>query len=235
VLIEIFCVARAMLATMLERLDDNLWRMEGKVPKMPLHRVMTVAKLASGGLVVHSAIKLDDYAELDALGPVKFIVVPNAWHRLDARAYADRYPDAKVLAPPSGKKRIGELVRVDGGVEDLVDRDVSLTVVAGSKDREVIMIVKSGDRTSLVFTDAIFNMPHASGFQGFVLKHVMASSGGPRVSRIGRLILIKDKPAFAAQLEQFATQGVTRVVVSHHEVISVDPAGKLREVAASVR
>jgi hypothetical protein len=97
------------------------------------------------------------------------------------------------------------------------------------------MIVKSGERTSLVFTDSIFNMPHKTGFHGFVLKHVMKSSGGPRVTRIGRMFLIKDKPAFAAQLEQLAAQGVTRVVVAHHEVISVDAAGALRDVAASVR
>jgi len=224
-----------MLAAMLERLEDNLWRAEASVPKMPLHRVMTVAKLASGGLVVHSAIALPDYAELDALGAVKFIVVPNGWHRLDAKAYAERYPQARVLAPSGSKKKVEQIVPVSGGLEDLVDRDVSLTSVAGSKDLEALMIVKSGERTSLVFTDSIFNMPHKTGFQGFVLKHVMKSSGGPRVTRIGRMFLIKDKPAFAAQLEQLAAQGVTRVVVAHHEVISVDAAGALRDVAASVR
>jgi len=220
---------------MLERLEDNLWRAEASVPKMPLQRVMTVAKLASGGLVVHSAIALPDYAELDALGPVKFIVVPNGWHRLDAKVYAERYPEAKVLGPPGSKKKIEQILPLTGELSDLVDRDVSLTLVAGARETEVLMIVKSGERTSLVFTDAIFNMPHATGFKGFILKHVMKSSGGPRVSRIGRLFMIKDKPAFAAQLEELAARGVTRVVVSHHEVISVDAAGALRDVAASLR
>ncbi|MEP6861930.1 MAG: hypothetical protein ABJE66_14985 [Deltaproteobacteria bacterium] len=234
-LIEIFCDACAMLAAMLEQLEDNLWRAEARVPKMPLHRVMTVAKLASGGLVVHSAIALPDYAELDALGAVKFIVVPNGWHRMDAKAYVERYPEAKVLAPPGSKKKISKVVPVTGELSDLVDRDVALTTVAGTKDLEALMTVRSGERTTLVFTDAIFNMPHKTGFQGFVLKHVMGSSGGPRVSRIGKMFMVKDKPAFAAQLEQLAARGVTRVVVSHHEVISVDAAGALRDVASSLR
>ena len=234
-LFVIFCAARAMLAAMLERLEDNLWRAEASVPRVPLQRTMTVAKLSSGGLVVHSAIALPDYPELDALGPVKFIVVPNGWHRLDAKAYVERYPDAKVLGPPGSKKKIEKIVPLTGELSDLVDRDVSLTTVAGMKEVEVLMTVKSGDRTSLVFTDAIFNMPHKSGFQGFVLKHVMKSSGGPRVSRIGRLFMVKDKAAFATQLEELAARGVTRVVVSHHEVISVDAAGALRDVAASLR
>jgi hypothetical protein len=224
-----------MLAAMLERLEDNLWRAEARVPKMPLHRVMTVAKLASGGLVVHSAIALPDYAELDALGAVKFIVVPNGWHRMDAKVYVERYPQAKVLAPRGSKQKISKVVPVTGELSDLVDRDVSLTTVDGTKELEALMTVKSGERTTLVFTDAIFNMPHKTGFQGFVLKHVMGSSGGPRVSRIGKMFMVKDKPAFAAQLEQLAAQGVARIVVSHHEVISVDAAGALRDVAASLR
>jgi hypothetical protein len=235
VLVEIFYAGRAMLAAMLEQLEANLWRAEGRVPKMPLHRVMTVAKLASGGLVVHSAILLEDMTELDRLGAVKFIVVPNGWHRLDAKAYAERYPDAKVLAPAGSRKKVAEVVKVDGGLDALVDRDVELVPVAGSKELEAVMIVRSGERTSVVFTDALFNMPHAKGFQGFVLKHVMKSSGGPRVSRIGRLFLIKDKAAYAAQLEQLASQNVSRVIVSHHEVISVDPAGALKAVAATLR
>ena len=220
---------------MLEQLEPNLWRAEARVPKLPLHRVMTVARLASGGLIVNSAIALDDYAELDALGPVAFIVVPNGWHRLDAKAYAERYPQAKVLAPAGSRKKIEQAVRVDGGIEALDDRDVELWHLAGTKDQELLMIVRSGDRTSLVFTDAIFNMPHRSGFQGFMLKHVLQSSGGPRVSRIGRALLIKDKPAFAAQLEQLAAQQVSRIIVAHNEMISDDPAGVLRRIAASLR
>ena len=82
---------------------------------------------------------------------------------------------------------------VDGTVEELSDPTVELTTVAGTRDLEVLMIVKSGDRTSVVFTDAVFNMPHKTGLNGFVLKHVLDSSGGPKVTRIGRLFLIKDK------------------------------------------
>ena len=126
-------------------------------------------------------------------------------------------------------------MKVDGTLDELVDRDVKLGVVEGTRGLEAMMTVTSGDRVSLVFTDVIFNMPHRTGFQGFVLKHVMNSSGGPKVTLIGRTFLIKDKNAFAAQLEQLAAQNVTRIVVAHNEVISVDPAGVLRGIAASMR
>jgi len=74
-----------------------------------------------------------------------------------------------------------------------------------------------------------------SGFSGFVFKHVTRSSGGPRVSRIARLFLVKDKAAFRAHLERLAsTKDLRRVIVSHHETITEDPAGALRAVAATL-
>ncbi|MEO8842106.1 MAG: hypothetical protein ABI704_11080 [Kofleriaceae bacterium] len=221
----------------IEQLETNLWRVEASLKSPPLERVMTIAKLSTGGLVLHSVVALDDakMTELDSLGPVKYIVVPNGWHRLDAASYKARYPEARVLAPKASRKKIEKLVKVDGTLEELVDRDVKLGVVEGTRGLEALMTVTSGDRVSLVFTDVIFNMPHRTGLQGFVLKHLMDSSGGPKVTRIGRTFLIKDKPAFAAQLEQLAAQNVTRIVVAHNEVISVDPAGVLRGIAASMR
>lgn len=221
----------------IEQLETNLWRVEASLKSPPLERVMTIAKLSTGGLVLHSVIALDDarMKELESLGPVAYIVVPNGWHRLDASSYKARYPEARVLAPKASRKKVAKVVAVDGTLEDLVDRDVKLGVVAGTRGLEAMMTVTSGDRVSLVFTDVIFNMPHRTGLQGFVLKHLMASSGGPKVSRIGRTFLIKDKQAFAAQLEQLAAHDVTRIIVAHNEVISVDPAGVLRGIAASMR
>jgi hypothetical protein len=87
---------------------------------------------------------------------------------------------------------------------------------------------------SLVFADAVFNMPHLPGFHGFVLRHITGSSGGPRVSRVARLLLIKDKAAFAAHLERLATPDLQRVIVAHHQTISDDPAATVRRIAASV-
>jgi hypothetical protein len=227
-----------MLAAMsqIEQLEPNLWRVEASIKRPPLERVMTIVKLSDGGLLIHSAIMLDEPAmkQLDALGVVKTIVVPNGWHRMDAAAFKARYPEARVLAPKKARERVAKVVAVDGTLEEFSDPTVQLTTVAGTRGLEALMTVTSGDRTSVVFTDSVFNMPHKTGLNGFILKHVLASSGGPKVTRIGRAFLIKDKKEFAAQLEQLAAQNVTRVIVAHNEVISVDVAGVLRGIAASV-
>jgi hypothetical protein len=221
----------------IEQLEDNLWRVEGSLPNMPLKRVMTLARLASGELLVHNPIALEAraMAELDALGRVAFIVVPNGWHRLDLLSFRTRYPTARVLAPPGSRKKVAA---VEPSVADLTalpaDPNVSLGVVDGTNGLEAVMTVKAHGGVSLVFADAVFNMPHLPGFHGFVLRHITGSSGGPRVSRVARLLLIKDKAAFAAHLERLATSDLRRVIVAHHQTISDDPAGTVRQIAASV-
>src|SRR3569623_764868 len=80
----------------IEKLSDRVWRVEGDVPGMPLKRVMTIALCADGGLDIHNAIALNDagMAQLEQWGPVRVIVVPNGYHRLDAEVFAARFPDA---------------------------------------------------------------------------------------------------------------------------------------------
>jgi len=221
----------------LEKLGDDVWRVEGALPGMSMKRVMTIARRADGQLVVHNAIALDDAAmkTLDALGPVGFIVVPNGYHRLDAPAFAKRYPNARVLAPRGARAKVGEVTTVHGDYGDFpADARVRLEHIDGTKDAEGVMIVEGADGATLVLNDIVFNMPHLPGFAGLVVR-ALGSSGGPRVTRIARMFLIKDKGAARAHLERLAkTPRLARIVVSHHEVIADAPAETLARVAATL-
>jgi hypothetical protein len=220
------------------RVDDGLWRVEGALPGMPLKRVMTIARLASGDLVVHNPIALgaSEMSELDSFGRVAYLVVPNGWHRLDLHPFVERYGAAAVLAPPGSLAKVAE---VEPSVRDVAtfpaDPNVSLSVFDGTGGLEAVMTVKRADGVTVVLADALFNMPHLHGVHGFILRHVTGSSGGPRVSRVARLFMVKDKKAYAAQLERLATPDLRRIIVAHHEMLTDDPAGALRRVAASVR
>jgi hypothetical protein len=95
------------------------------------------------------------------------------------------------------------------------------------------MIVKDRAGTTIVLNDIVFNMPHVGGFSGFMLRHVTASTGGPRSSRIARWFLARDKPALRAHLERLAQlPEVRRVIVSHHQVI--DEPAVLRQLASTL-
>ena len=79
----------------------------------------TVVRLAGDALWVHSpCTPTDDVcAALDALGEVRWIVVPNRWHHLQAPATAARYPNALVVGPESAGSRNPHL-RLSVGTDD---------------------------------------------------------------------------------------------------------------------
>lgn len=222
----------------IEKLSPSLWRVEAKLAGMDMKRVMAIGKRADGTLVIHNGIALGDaeMAEIDAWGKVAAIIVPNGYHRLDAKVFADRYPDAQVLCPPGARAKVEQVVKVSGGYDTLpADAAIELQLLDGTKEREGVMIVRSGPDTSLVFNDAVFNMPHLTGFTGFMLRRVTGSTGGPKVSRLAKWLMIADKPAFRAHLERLAKlPNLRHIVVSHHETITDDPAGTLARVAAGI-
>jgi hypothetical protein len=221
----------------IEKLTDNLWRVEAKMPNMGLRRVMTVARKDDGQLVIHNAIALDELEmkELEAWGTPGVLVVPNGAHRLDAKIFSKRYPDMKVVASRGSRKKVEEVVAVSAALDELrKDPKIAFGYVEGTTELEGYMEVTSDDGKSLVLTDALFNMPHQPGFFGFVFR-VLGSTGGPRVSGIARMLLVKDKKALAAQFARFAKDsGLRRIIVGHHEVIDASPQAVLEKVAATL-
>ncbi len=221
-----------------ERLEANLWRIEGSLPGMSLRRVMTLVRLDDGRVVIHSAIALEEelLAELEQWGCPAILIVPNGFHRLDAPAYKARYPDLMVLCPQPAARRVADVVSVDGDLSRFPQQDtVTCEYLDGTGQGEGYLLVRHGGSASLVLNDAIFNMPHVSGVVGWLLRHATRSTGGPTVSRIARWMLVKHRARFREQLRQFAeVPNLKRIIVSHHQVIDTDPAGTLLRLAATL-
>jgi hypothetical protein len=216
----------------LEKLEENLWRVEGDLPDGRGTRVMTLARLSDGRLVIHNAIALEEalMAEIEAFGTPAAIVVPNGYHRLDARVFKTRYPSAKVYAPAGARKKVSQVVPVDGSYEDAPrDDGVRLFHLEGCREGEGVLEVRSKDGVSLVLNDVLCNLPKLGFPAGFFL----APTGRASVPRIARWMLVKDRGAFRAQLERLArTEGLRRVIVSHGAVIDAAPRSVLESAAA---
>ena len=89
-------------------LGRGLYHIDGAWKRSPLRRRMTVMALASGGLVMHSVIRIVemDLERLEALGRPAYILVPNRLHGSEAGWYAERYPDARLLVPARAADRL---------------------------------------------------------------------------------------------------------------------------------
>lgn len=224
----------------IQKLTENLWRVEGALPTITLRRVMTVIRLGDRRLVVHSPISMDEPAmqELDAWGKVAFIIVPGRFHRLDAPAWKRRYPEARVLAPRGSRKWIEAKVTVDGTVDELsADPAVTVVPLRGIKDLEVALLVASEDGSTVVLNDAMFNMDRPKDVVGWLVTTLLGSAPGPRISRLFRLINIDDRTAFRADLERLAaTPNLQRLIVAHCKLTSgPGAAAAIRQAAAYIR
>jgi hypothetical protein len=217
----------------IEKLADNLWRVSGTMPDGKVQRQMVLARMDDGRVLVHNAIALDDaeMAELEAWGTPAILFVPNAYHRMDAAIWKQRYPRIQVIAPAGARKGVAKVVPVDG-VSEQAPRDDHVRLVAlDGLPGESVLEVRSDDRTTLVFCDAILNMPRL----GFPMGFFLGPTGRVSAPRVVRWIAIKDRRAFAAQLARLAaTPGLDRVLVGHGKPITDDPAGALRGVAAQL-
>lgn len=222
----------------LERLEDNLWAVTGEGVIGPMNRRMAIVRLSGGELVFHNAIPLEEAAmrEVAALGRPTFLVVPNRVHRLDVHAFQQRL-GLRVLCPATARPHVEAKVRVDGDL-DALPRDPALAAIPleGTRSGEAALLVRSagGARASLVFADTVMNLPHAPGPGGIVLR-LVGTSGGPRVTRIARLLTVLDRGALAAHLTRLAaTPGLARLLVSHGEDVTEHAPAILRRVAADL-
>jgi hypothetical protein len=224
----------------LQQLAENLWRVEGAIPGMSLRRTMTVVRRADGSLLLHSPIALDEAGqrELEALGPIAVLVVPNHGHRLDAPAYKARYPEAAVFCPRGGREKIAEVVAVDATYDDYTDDGtVRFETLDGVAAGEGALIVRSQDGVTVVLNDAVMNMDRKKDVLGFLFTTVLGSAPGPRVSRLARLLYVKDQPALRRHLERLANlPNLQRLIVSHEKVAhGAEAAAALREAATYLK
>lgn len=198
---------------------------------------MVIARMGDGNLAVHSAVccSAETVAAIEALGPVRWIIVPSGHHRMDAPAWKARFPDAKVVTTPASQKRVAQVVPVDGDYSALPAGAVTWQVLDGVPAEGVFLHRAPDDSVTYVFNDAFMNLPdRLPGFKGWVVGAI-GSTGGPKVTNTAKWFIVKDRAAYAAHLRRLAdTPGLARVVPAHGAIDTDDPAAALRRAADSL-
>jgi len=220
-------------------IDDGMLTVEGriKMPLMDLPRRMTVVRLHDSRLVVWSAIALDDaaMATFEAFGRPAFLVVPNDHHRLDAKAWKNRYPELKVIAPEGAREKIANVVAVDTTSPDFGDPGVTFVTVPGTRAHEAALVVRRERGTTLVLNDLVGNIRAASGIDGWLLRLAGFAGDDAQIPRVVKMALVKDAADLRAQLLEWAElPGLRRIIVSHGDPIESEPQRTLRDLAASL-
>lgn len=195
---------------------------------------MTVVRLSSGELLLHSVVPIDDALarELEALGPVAHIVAPNLLHHVHLGAAIERYPDAMIWGVPGLPDKRSDL-RFDA----LLGRDTSpwseeLVPLAIDGIPWATETVFFHPRTgTLVVTDLVFNIHEV---RGWITPWVLRMAGAYRRFAQSRLLrrAIRDPEAASASVERMLAWPIERVVMAHGHVVDTDAHARLSTALA---
>lgn len=155
----------------LKPVAEGVWIVDGPVigfgylgMEFPFPTRMTIARLADGGLWVHSPTELSPAlkSEVDALGRVRYLIAPNRIHYWWMEKWVAAYPDAMTYAAPGVREQARRNGRFADYNADLAadgeypwSRDFKMLLVAGSYLTEAVFF-HNATRT-LVITDLIQN------------------------------------------------------------------------------
>jgi hypothetical protein len=221
----------------LTTIDDNLWAIDDGVPGLPGgRRRMVIARRTDGKLVFFNAVPIPDdtLAAVRALGTPSYLIIPNRFHTIDAAAFRDKLALA-AFGPPKSLADVQASVPVVPYGELPPDPAMTIRTVDGYKTGEAVLIVRTGPRATVIVSDLLLNQRHGSGFVGFMMKLLGATSDGPTLPRIVKMRVLADAAAVRALLGELAdTPGLARVVPSHGDIIDRDPAAALRAIAETV-
>ncbi|MEO3413957.1 DUF4336 domain-containing protein [Roseovarius sp. CAU 1744] len=150
----------------LKPVDEGIWIVDGPAVicrRMPISTRATVVQLADGTLWVQSPTGLCDAlkAELEALGPVEHLVIPNWEHGVFLNEWRSAYPNAQVWGvPPDGAR--GNVIEHDHdlGGDTPWQHEIAHLIVGGSRAyREAVFHHRAS--ATLIVADLIQNFETA--------------------------------------------------------------------------
>jgi len=137
---------------------------------------MAVVRLSDGSAWVWSPVALSDELakSVDAVGPVRHIISPNKIHHLFLAEWSERWPDARVYAPPGLAQRRPEL-NFDAELGDEPDpawvADIDQVIFRGSVAMEEVAFFHRASRTAII-CDLIQRHPEVTmtGWKGMLMR-----------------------------------------------------------------
>jgi hypothetical protein len=216
---------------MMKPLADNLW-----VKVYPLvllgtllGRTVTMIRLGSGRLVVHSTAPFSsgDVKQIRALGEPSWLVEAMLLHDTYAREGRDAFPNASFLAPHG----FGEIVNF--ATQPLLPApadwsgELEVFPLAGVPHLQEHVFLHIPSRT-LIVADLVFNFnPGETGWDYFFHHYLAGIKRYPGLTRIFRLY-IRDRAAFCRSMAPVLAADFDRIIVGHGRIVERDGKALLR-------
>ncbi len=212
----------------MQRLAENLWLL-----RYPLHllgadlnRNVTVLRLGSGDLVIHSTgpFTPEDVAAIRALGRPRWIVETMMRHETFAKEGRAAFPEAEYLAPQGFSELVGFPT---GALVNQPDwhEEVEVQILDGVPSMKEHVVFHPPSRT-LIVADLFFNFgPSAPKWTHALMFLAVGAKHDPGMARSMRLT-VKNKGALRSSLARMLEWDFDRLIVGHGDPI--DTGAKAR-------
>jgi hypothetical protein len=213
----------------MRQIAENIWLLQFPLKPLGLSigRNVTVIRLASGKLVVHSTAKFAeaDVAAIRSLGEPAWLVDGTLFHDTFAKEGRGAFPDADYLAPDAFSELTGVDTRSVDAVPEEWRPEIEVLRLDGMPKVQEHVFFHRPSRT-LIVCDLLFDLGGKSPpWMRFVARYLMRLRQGIGVSAFFQM-LIKDRTAFADSIRQVLRWDFDRVIVGHGDVI--EAGGKQR-------
>jgi hypothetical protein len=180
-------------------------------------------RLHDGSVMVVSpigAMTESEMSEIQKMGPVRYLLCPNHFHSLGIKKFLQRFSDAKVLGGAAGLARLRKVLGIDvADVETIrqwLPDHIELCVPEGLKSGEVWFKVWTKQGNVWIVSDAYFNMNNVPyNLMGLILR-AGGTAPGFRVSRVFRMIAVKNKSIYRQWVQERASADQPIAVVPSH-------------------
>ncbi len=213
----------------MKQIATDVWTVEGQAMRMPggvvMPLVSTVLRLADRSLLLYSPGKLDDeqLSEIAAQGEVAHIVAPNLYHHLYLKRALERWPSAKLHAPPGLAAKRADL-EIDNELGTAsIDDSVDVQVIGGApKINEAILFHKPSG--AMLVADFMFNVTTPENLRTRAVLSMMGVGG--RELKQSRMwsFLTKDKAAARASIDRVLSWKISTIVPVHGEAVAITPS-----------
>lgn len=189
---------------------------------------MTVIKLRSGEILVHSPCAFDEAlgAEVAALGRVAGIIAPGNFHWLHVRSCQEAFPDAVTYICPGVEKRAKSLefdVVLGDEAPPLWAGELSQVALQGPRIMREVAFLHHASKT-LILVDLVENVTPATPGVNWVLRVFFRAIGmwnQPSPAPEYR-VAWGDEARVRQGLERILAWDFERVILSHGDLITRD-------------
>jgi Domain of unknown function (DUF4336) len=205
---------------MLRQVDKDLWVVDLPLVMGPVHlgTRSVIVRLPDGAVWMYTPGDFDaaTLREIEALGPVRYLVAPSKLHHLFLAAAQQRWPEAKLYAVPGvEEKQPG--IRIDAKLSDAVPDAwqgiFEQIPVGGAPGLNEVVFLHKPTRT-LIVADIAFNVCESSHWFTRLFMRINDGYGRFGPTRIIRM-MFKDRKAAQPGIDRILKLDFDRVIVGH--------------------